>query len=95
MDIERFKSEVTDFVDVYCYEYMTEVSIVFDTEDHDNPTATLNMADIRGTDWEVPLAVNDCDDELAIDVGDAGFINADAGGLYAYLWHEAKDRISR
>lgn len=95
MNVDNFKAEVTDFVDLYCWEYMNSIKIVYDTQDPDYPEASIKLEDCQGIEWTVPIAVNPHDDEIAIDIGDAGFLNADAGGLYAYLWHEAKDRISR
>lgn len=95
MNVNTFKQEVSDFVDVYCWEYMKGIKIVHDDKGPDYPAAILKLEDCQGIEWSVPIAVNPNDDEIAIDIGDAGFLHADAGGLYAYLWHEAKNRITR
>jgi hypothetical protein len=97
MKVDSFKASVTDFVDMYCTEYMNDISVEFEENffDDEDMRAEITMIDPRRMKWTVPIAVNPLEDEIAIDIGDAGYLHADSGGLYCYLWHEASDRIAK
>jgi len=93
MGYDKFKELVHDFVDTYAYEYMREVTVEFEppNDNEEPPHADIKCVDHRCIEWIVPITIDG--DEIVIDIGDAGFLNANDGGFYAYLWNEAAHRV--
>jgi hypothetical protein len=92
MNNDTFKQLVQDFVDTHAYEYMREVSVDFDLSMDDEPhRAEIRCVDYRCIEWRIPVTVNH--EKLVIDIGDAGFLKANGGGFYAYLWNDAAHRV--
>ena len=91
-----FKSGVEEFARLYCAEYMKNVSVEWDLSDPDCLAATILCEDGHGMKWEVPVAPrDDGSGDIAIEIGDAGQLDADGEGLYAFLWNEACQRLHK
>ena len=88
-----FIEKVKEFIDMYCQEYMKEVEAEYDF--HGGQFATIKCEDYFGMKWEIPVRADDYEaDAIVICIGDAGTLNCDDGGLYAFLWQEACSRIN-
>lgn len=92
VEMSDFKQDTEEFVMMCCDEYMKESVIEYDCADEDDPRAMVKLSDDYGRHWEVPICKSY--GGIGIDIGDAGTLWADNGGLYCYLWHEACKRIA-
>ena len=90
MDEKQFVEDVGEFAYDYCHEYMRDVKVEFDKENYE---AIIKCSDYFGLDWEIPICVLNYDNCIAINIGDAGSLSANSGGLYAFLWNQACARL--
>lgn len=93
--IDKFREKVEDFVRIYCHEYMSDVSVEYDFSDGNS--ALVKMEETCGRKWEVPIREtfrNEHGVDIGIDIGDAGYLVDNAGGLYCYLWYKATKKTT-
>lgn len=92
MKRSNFKADILDFVGLYCEDSFQKKEVTYDIDDSDGDiTAKIKLTDDDGNEWSVSVAY-DCDNCIGIDIGDAGFLALDDGGLFRFLWYEAKVR---
>ena len=90
MDHGKFEELVDVFCNVSAGEFFTDVTKSYDYSD-ESLRATVTVVDFYTNTWDIPLTV-DGNDDLVIDIGDAGFLTGDSAGLFAYLFNEAIHR---
>lgn len=96
MEQSKFKELVDDFVSMFFTEYIATITTSYDFTDPENLQAVVKGEDIRGHKWEIPLCIDEHDEEdIGVDVDDAGTFRANGEGLYCYLWHEAVTRLEK
>ena len=92
MKTEDFADAMGEFMVMYAHEYAEKADWKFISDIPDTLEAEVEIETFDGEKWCVPISITD-NNEAAIDIGDAGFLNLDAGGLYCFLWHEACKRL--
>ena len=87
---KRLGQEIESFVFATAREYAREAAWAWLYKEPDALEAEIRLTLYDGTTRTIPLNYNARDDAMAIDVGDAGWLHLDAGGLYAFLWNEER-----
>jgi hypothetical protein len=93
---QEFNDQVAVFVDCCLGDYFNPPTItIVPGSDYfpDERTAEILLTTCYGTQYMLTLKISEGGDELAIQVGESGELDASREGVYCYLWHMAEDSL--